>query len=123
MGNKPSCWEKDANGGIGCGKHYAATYISSIGKILLGLPKGFCRVGNLEGEFRPTIFETFDSSDWGNYDMWNVPVWKHLTKEGHTLVRGISPRINSPFIHIYLENCLDKINCQEITETTIHNMD
>jgi hypothetical protein len=33
------------------------------------------------------------------------------------------PRKNEPFLHIYLENCLDKIDCLEITEEDINQMD
>lgn len=116
-----SCFEKNPKGGIGCGKHYAGTIIGGIGKIFLGMPKGFNRLGEYN-DLKPVIYDTFESSDW-KYDMWNIPVWKHLTEDGYTLVRGIMPRKNEPFIHIFLENCLDKINCLEITQTNIDNMD
>ncbi len=122
IGYDTSCFEENLTGGIGCGKHTAGTYIGGIGKVILGLPKGFCRVGKFDGDLIPSIFEKFEDSGW-DYSKWNIPVWKHLNKEGHTLIRGISPRVNSPFIHIFLENCLDKINCLEITEEDINGMD
>jgi len=105
--------------GVGCGKHYAGTMLSYVGNIFLGLPKGFNRLGNFK-DMKPRIFENFEGSQ---YDKFNVPVWKYLTENGHTLVRGISPRINAPFIDIYLENCIDKIQCLEITESDIEAMD
>jgi hypothetical protein len=64
---------------------------------------------------KPNIFEKFEDG-WG-YNEFNYPAWKHLNENGHTIVRGLSPRINVPFIHIFLENCREKINCFEITET------
>ena len=41
----------------------------------------------------------------------------------HTIVRGLPPRINCPFLHIYLEDCIDKINYLEITDSDIEDMD
>jgi hypothetical protein len=117
-----TCFEVNNNGGIGCGKHHAGTMIMhGIGNIFLGMPKGFNRVGEFR-TLKPYIYETFESSDW-KYNKFNVPVWKFLTNDGHTLVRGIMPRRNEPFIHIFLENCIEKINCLEITQEEINEMD
>ena len=120
-GHDTTCFVASEVGGLGCGKHYSGTIISTIGKIFLGLPKGFNRLGHNDSLF-PRVFQTFGSSEW-KYGMFNVPVWKHLTKDGHTLVRGIMPRRNETFLHIFLENCLDKIDCLEITEDNIDQMD
>lgn len=119
-GHNMLCFKGNQNG-VGCGNHSAGTMISGIGKIFLGMPKGFNRLGECEN-LKPIIFETFKDSNW-EYDMWNIPVWKHLNKDGHTLVRGLMPRRNEPFIHIYLENCMDKINCLEITQDNVNEMD
>lgn len=119
-GTFPDCFSEDNNGGQGCGNHKAGTYISSIGNIFLGMPKGFNRLGNNES-LRPNIYEKFEESDWA-YDKFNIPVWKYL-KDGHTFVRGMMPRTNSSFIHIFLEDCRDKINCIEITPDVIDQMD
>jgi hypothetical protein len=109
--------------GCGCSKHSAGTFVMPmVGKVFLGMPKGFNRLGSF-GEMKPYIFENFDNSGWGDYDTFNVPVWKYLSKEGHTFVRGLQPRKNEPFIHIFLENCMDKINCLEITEEVREVMD
>jgi hypothetical protein len=110
-----------ANSGCGCGKHYAGTMIfPGVGKIFLGMPKGFNRLGK-DSEMKPYIFEKFEDG-WG-YDKFNIPVWKHLNKDGHTIVRGLSPRINVPFIHIFLEDCREKIQCHEITDDDINEID
>lgn len=120
-GNEPAeCFRKTELGGIGCGNHYSGTIILGIGKIFIGLPKGFQRLGE-QSDMQPNIFETFESG-WG-YDKFNEPVWKFLTEDGHTLVRGLSPRTNKGFIHIFLEDCMDKISCREITQEEIDAMD
>ena len=41
----------------------------------------------------------------------------------NTLVRGLSPRINKPFLDIYLKDVRDKINCFEIFKEDIESMD
>jgi len=120
-GGDISCFAKNENSGIGCGKHYSGTMISNIGKIFLGMPKGFNRLGH-HSEMQPIIYKNFESSDW-KYNKWNIACWKHLTKDGHTIVRGLMPRRNEPFIHIFLENCMDKIDCLEITQDEIDAMD
>lgn len=120
-GNNLSCFQPNENGGVGCGKHSAVTYIQNIGCVLLGMSKGFNRLGAFE-KMRPKIFETYENSNW-EYDIWNIPVWKYLSKDGHTFVRGLIPRRNEPFIHVFLENCMDKINCYEISEENINYMD
>ena len=74
---------------------------------------------------KPTIFKDYQefNSDGGKYDKLNIPVWKHLDKHGNTLVRGLIPRRNEPFLHIFLENCISQIHCLEISNEDIKNMD
>ena len=121
VGGDVSCFEKNNTGGVGCGRHMAGTMIMGIGKLYLGMPKGFNHLG-IYGKMIPNVYETFESSDW-NYNMWNIPVWKYKNEKGHTFVRGIMPRKNEPFIHVYLENCIDKIECFELSQADIDGMD
>lgn len=126
-GSDISCFVKNGSGGVGCGQHLAGTLITGIGKIYLGMPKGFCRHGEQNNLFM-RIFKTFDDykmdcDEMPKYDIFNVPVWKHLNKEGHTLIRGLRPRKNEGFIVIVLENCIDKFECLEITKEQIDAMD
>ena len=124
-GSDTSCFKENEAGGVGCGKHFSGTIISGVGKIFLGLPKGFNRLGHYDN-MKPTIFKSFKyfiESDWGEYDNFNRPVWKHLDKHGNTLVRGLMPRRNEPFLHIFLENCISQIHCLEISKEDIENMD
>ena len=49
VGSNTSCFKANENsGGIGCGKHLSSIIISGVGKVFLGLPKGFNRLGHLE---------------------------------------------------------------------------
>ena len=120
-GSNIECFKSNRIGGIGCGKHAIGTLITGVGHILLGLPNGFNRVGE-QRKLQPTIFESYDKCDW-QFDKYNVAIWKHYNSNGHTIVRGIMPRKNEPFIHIFLEDCRDKINCIEISEQEISEMD
>lgn len=124
-----SCFKPDKIGeSVACGGHRAGTLISGIGKIFLGMPKGFNRLGvGLGGDdnLRIDIFET-RADGWQEptgYKKWNIPVWKYLNENGHTFVRGLSPRTNRPFLHIYLEDCIDQIDCLEITQEDVDAMD
>ena len=118
-GSDISCYKK-GHDGVECSRHCAGTTISHIGRIFLGLPKGFSRLGSQE-DLKIAIFESFDNG-WG-YNMFNVPVWKHLDDNGNTLVRGICPRINWTWIHIFIGDVMDKINCLEITRKDFEEMD
>lgn len=115
-----SCYKQNTDG-IGCASHIAGTLLPIKGKIFLGLPKGFCRLG-FDTEMKPIIYEKYIHKEHA-YDMYNIPVWKHVNKQGHTIVRGMMPRLNQSFIHIYLENCSNKIECLEITNDHINGMD
>lgn len=125
-GSDTSCFKaNETAGGVGCGKHFSGTIISGVGKVFLGLPNGFNRLGHFEN-MKPIIFKSFKEfieSDWGKYDNFNIPVWKYLDQHGNTLVRGLMPRRNEPFLHIFLENCVSQIHCIEISQDDIKNMD
>jgi len=119
-GGDTSCYEKGDN--LECSKHGSGTLGSGIGMFYLGLPKAFCRIGFIKQEsFCLYIFENIEKG-WG-YDKFNIPVWKHLDKHGNTLVRGLSPRINHPFLHIFIGDYLKEIDCLEITQEDIDEMD
>ena len=126
-GSDTECYKEDDDG-VGCGKQVPGTTIMGPGRIFLGMPSGFCRMGN-QDTLRIKIFEGIneDAGGWGfdqsGYGKFNVPVWKHLDMYGNTLVRGISPRINNPFLHVFLCNQLKEIDCLEITAEDISEMD
>jgi hypothetical protein len=118
-GSYEDCYKKGEYG-VECCSHEPGTFMAIVGTLFLGMPKGFNRLGQCKNTYI-NIFEKFDDG-WG-YDKFNVPVWKHKDTHGNILVRGISPRTNTPFIHVFLEDCLDKIDCLEITSEDIDKMD
>jgi hypothetical protein len=91
------------------------------------MPTGFNRLGKMQGKpeyLKINIFESYAhlNSIWG-YDKFNIPCWKYCDEDGNTIVRGLCPRRNEPFLHVILEDCRDKINCLEITKEDIERMD
>jgi len=117
----PDCYEIEGDD-LGCSNHCAGTMISNIGRIFLGMPKGFNRLGFCEKTVI-YIFKSFNDLKSWNYNKFNIPVWKYLDKHGNTLIRGLSPRVNLSFIHIFLGNELNNIDCLEITQKDIEDMD
>ena len=120
------CFSID-NKSLACKNHTAGTSIfPQYEKIFLGMPKGFNKIGkNSKIDPEIQIFKTFEQKidfNW-EYDFLNIPVWKYLDKFGNTIIRGYSPRINEGFIHIILEDCIDKIDCFEITEKELLKID
>jgi len=130
-GSDITCFKKDDEGlSSACGNHRAGTAAVGIGKFFLGMPKGFNRLGAGFGgdkNLRIDMFETYDDSwaknDDAGYKKWNIPVWKYKNKNGHTMLRGLSPRNNSSFLHVILEDCMDKFDCLEITQDDVDGMD
>jgi len=110
-------------------EHHPGTIVFPYpGLIFLGMPKGFNHLGCMQGNkeyLKIIIFESYKhfKNTYGEYNKFNISCWKYKNKEGHTFVRGLSPRVNYPFLHIILENCLNKINCLEITEQDLESMD
>ena len=122
-GHDTTCYKKSGNS-VACGEHRAGTLILPGGKVFLGMPKGFNRLGvgfGDEKNLKIEMFESFEQADW--YNEFNIPVWKHIDENGNTLVRGLSPRTNQPFLHIYLEDCMDKIDCYVVSHEMIEKMD
>jgi len=118
-GNDTSCYIKSSDT-LACDKHYAGTTIfPRVGRIFLGLPQGFCRLGPDE-DIKIWIYK--HTNDW-TFDKFNVAVWKHRTKEGHILVRTFMPRLNQGSIQIFIEGDFDKIKATEITDKDIEKMD
>ena len=108
------CYKNDGDG-VGCSRHSIGTLMPGLGGVFLGMPIGFNRVGP-SGKFHKIRIYSDTASrlkKWG-FDKFNVPVWKMLYN-GHTLIRGISPRTSMPFTIIVLEDCRDQVDCLEIT--------
>ena len=85
------------------------------------MPAGFNRLGPYD-RMRLIIHEEWNDEEI-EFTKWNIPVWKQLDKHGNTLVRGLRPRLNEPFVVIILGNHLDKIDCYEVTKEDCEYMD
>jgi len=117
-GDFPDCYTSDDRSkSISCTSHVPGTMIAGIGKIFISLPVGFCQLG-IYDDMKIHIFEEYKE-----YDKFNVPVWKYLDSNGNTIVRGLSPRINQPFLHIFKGDHISDIMCIEITDADIEFMD
>jgi hypothetical protein len=92
------CKLESNNTGFYCSSHYSGTTLYPIGKIYLGLPKGFNRVGELSDKRKTHIRLSLDSSKI-SYDYLNVPVWA-MEKDGYLFVRVYCPRINITYIDV-----------------------
>lgn len=110
--------------GVEWSSHVAGTSMTSprgLESLYLGMPLPFSRLG--ESKTPINIFKTWgQKEDVWKYNFTNIPVWKYLDEHGNTLVRGLSPRINRPFLHVILGNHLDKINCYELTKEDINQL-
>lgn len=107
--------------------HIPGTLIlPNVGTVFLGMPTGFNRIGprtqESEDRLRINIFSDMEHHDSKcEYNKFNVPVWKYFDGE-NTIVKGIMPRIMRPFLHVILGNVLDKVDCLEITDKDISEM-
>lgn len=106
--------------GSGCHNHVPGT-ITISGTIFLGMPKGFNKVGPWNN-LKISIFDTMIEAAF-YYDNYNIPVWKYKNHHNHIFIKGVSPRINKPFLHIILNGDIKSINCLEITDEMLSNMD
>ena len=115
-----------SNENLSCENHYAGTMGSGIGKFYLGMPRGFNRIGECKDMILNVYEDYKDKESYWEYDKFNIPAWKYRNEERHVFVRGLSPRINAPFIHVILK-CTDeefnKIDCLEIKEEDREDMD
>lgn len=95
--------------GVGCSR----VMLSDVSPKFYKLP-----IGGYDNPPRMFLFSSFDNGkdiSWGEYGKDKTPVYKYLDKYGNTLVKGIIKDSLTPFIDVYPENCLDKINCELIT--------
>lgn len=123
-GSDISCYENASTVGSACSSHCAGTRITPyLGRIFLGMPKGFNRLGESD---TASIIIFNDAAHQRNdflYDKLNVPVWKYKNSNGDVFVRGLIPRLNNPFLHIIIGGNIDSIDCLEITQKDIEGMD
>lgn len=83
------------DGNLMCGGHCPGTLVVPGGKIALGLPKGFNKVGQAE-KSNIRLWSVGTKPDW---DRLNVPVWA-MEKDGFLFVRTYCPRINVGWVDV-----------------------
>jgi hypothetical protein len=98
-GSNVSCgkfqFKTHSAGDFYCSNQVAGTTLMPGGKIYLGMPKGFNKVGDISNDYnnkRTTnirLYEEFKQP----YDFLNVPVWA-LEQDGYLFIRVFSPRVN-----------------------------
>lgn len=89
-------------GGFNCSSHVVGTSIVGIGQILLGMPKGFNRVGLRLDALNPHKFyiRLHPQDAQIMWNKFNIPMWA-MEHEGHLFVRTYSPRINLAYIDVF----------------------
>ncbi len=97
VGHNTKCGKYDPqpmNNGTSCKSWVAGTTIlPAVGRIALGLPKGFNRFG--EGKLYIRLHQG-TTPDWNKF---NVPVWA-MEKDGFLFVRTYSPRVNATIVDV-----------------------
>jgi len=88
--------EHEHVGSACCATHCAGTRILGIGRVVLGLPRGFNRYGTSD-DMPIRLYEKGHPK--GVWNPFNVPVWKMMW-EGFLLVRTYSPRVNRSYIDV-----------------------
>lgn len=84
-----------------CKSHVPGTTIMPGGRVSLGLPKGFDKVGLLierPSDERSTNIR-FITNPLKEYDHLNVPVWA-MEKDGFLFIRTMCPRLNYTYVDI-----------------------
>lgn len=98
LGSDTNCGSFNYNldrGAFCCKSHSAGTFIGGIGRVVLGLPRGFTRVGHSEGQ----LVRMWIAGKYPDWDKFNVPVWA-LEQDGYLFVRTFMPRINQSLVDV-----------------------
>lgn len=87
------------NCGSCCKKHSAGTFVLGAGRVYLGMPKGFNKVGldQVGNERVHAIRLHYETKP--KFDHLNVPVWA-MKQDGYLFVRTYCPRINQTYIDV-----------------------
>lgn len=102
----------DDEGCFYCDSHSPATYTPSFGKFVLGLPKGFSRLGFYEKIPNMSYIRLWNDSRNPNlkkhWNKLNVPVWA-LVKDGYLFVRTYAPRNNWVWVDVVKDGTLELV--------------
>lgn len=113
LNTSSGCFEPD-DASLACANHSAGTYISGIGNVNLGLPRGFNRLGPIGKNLQRSNIRLFERMP--NYDIFNVLVWvqSHTVDEGdhkrnYLLVRTYIPRTNVTFVDVIADATVEDL--------------
>lgn len=86
-----------------CKSHVAGTLIMPGGKVYLGMPKGFNRVGVIpykrDGASASNNVRLWAAGTDPGWDRLNVAVWA-MEVDGHLFVRTFAPRVGQHFVDV-----------------------
>lgn len=101
-------FELDDDGFFNCRNWHPSTFLGNVGRLAIGLPRGFCRTGMVEFGEKPFTYIRLYAKpeDMQTYDKFNVPVWA-LEKDGYLYVRCYSPRCNWLFVDVVKDGKLE----------------
>jgi hypothetical protein len=116
-GSYGECFEQSYYYNLSCENFVVGAPKTPKWEVLPTLPNGFNRITD---KTEIGIYDHFEPSE---FDQFNIPIWKYLSPEKHTYVRGLSPRVSRLFIYIYTIDVLSQIDCVEITDKMIEEMD
>lgn len=87
--------------GASCSGHVAGTRLMAGGRINLGLPKGFNKLGDFDStsENKRVMIRLWVKGTKPEWDRLNVAVWA-MEEDGHLFVRTYSPRVNKSYVDI-----------------------
>lgn len=88
-------------GAFKCDEHVAGTMMMpGGGSFMLGMPKGFNRVGTINEILQNNnIVRLWSKGAFPKWEKLNVPVWS-MKRDGYTFVRTYSPRINITWVDV-----------------------
>jgi len=95
-----------------CKNWRPSTFMGGVGRLALGLPRGFCRTGMVEfGDTQFTYIRLHETSS-VEYDKFNIPVWA-MEKDGYLYVRCYSPRCNWLFVDVVKDGKLEQASFKD----------
>lgn len=99
--------------GFRCMNHSFGTFILGAGKIALGLPKGFNKLGSAD---KMDIW-LYLKEDKPTFNHLNVPVWA-MVEDGFLFCRVFSPRVNYAWVVVHEDGKLPEraINVSEFLD-------
>lgn len=108
---------EDSNGSakmFHCKNWRPSTFFSNVGRIALGLPKGFTRTGMVEFGDKPfTYLRLYENPETATkYDRFNIPVWA-MEREGYLFVRCYCPRNNWLFVDVIKDGKLEQASFKD----------